>query len=162
MRVWRSAVMAAIVLMVCATGAVRAQSGDEAAVRAVAAQETAAWGKFDPKAIASLYTEDAIWQNPFGVRLHGSAQLEQFLTRLFARPGYRSAKETDEAKITDVRFPSPTVAVVWSEESSQGQIDDDTGKPMAPRHSHYLEVVVKKAGVWKISECIIMDEIQHP
>jgi uncharacterized protein (TIGR02246 family) len=162
MRLMQCAVLAAMGLMICAPGGMRAQGDDEAAVRAVAAHETAAWEKFDPKEIASLYTSDAIWQNPFGVRLHGSAELEKFLTRLFARPGYRAAKDTDAAKITDVRFPSSTVAVVWSEESSQGQIDDETGKPMLPRHSHYLEVMVKKGGVWKISECMIMDEIQHP
>jgi uncharacterized protein (TIGR02246 family) len=162
MRVLKSAVLAAMGLMICAAGVMHAQGGDEAAVRAVAAHETAAWGRFDPKEIASLYTSDAIWQNPFGVRLHGSAELEKFLTRLFTRPGYRAGKDTEAAKITDVRFPSPTVAVVWSEESSQGQIDDDTGKPMLPRHSHYLEVMVKKDGVWKISECMIMDELQHP
>jgi len=162
MRVWRNAVLAAVVFVVCVAGAARAQSGDEAAVRAVAARETAGWLKYDPKEIASLYTVDAIWQNPFGVRLHGSAELEKFLTRLFARPGYRAGKDTDAAKILDVRFPSPTVAVVWSDESSQGQIDDESGKPMLPRHSWYMQVMVKKDGVWKISENLIADEVQHP
>lgn len=162
MRVRAGAVLAAMVWLGCAGGPVRAQGTDEAAVRGVVAQETAAWAKFDPKEVASLYTVDAIWQNPFGVRLHGSAELEKFLTRLFARPGYRSAKDTEEAKILDLRFLSPTVAVVWSDESSKGQIDDSTGKPMLPRHSYYLEVMVKKDGVWKISECLIADEIQHP
>jgi uncharacterized protein (TIGR02246 family) len=162
MRIGRNAVLAATVFVVCTVGAVRAQSSDETAVRAVAARETAAWLKYDPKEIASLYTADAIWQNPFGVRLQGSAELEKFLTRLFARPGYRAAKDTEEAKILDVRFPSPTVAVVWSDESSQGQVDDSTGKPMLPRHSYYLEVMVKKDGVWKVSECLIADEVQHP
>ena len=162
MRVWRSAALAAIGILMCAAGAARAQNSDEAAVRAVAARETAAWLKYDPKQIASLYTADAIWQNPFGVRLHGSAELEKFLTRLFARPGYRAGKDTEQAKILDVRFPSPTVAVVWSDESSQGQIDDDTGKPMHPRHTWYMQVMVKKDGVWKISENLIAEEVQHP
>lgn len=124
--------------------------GDDDAVRAVVAQETAGWLKYAPKAVASLYTTDAIWQNPFGVRLHGSAELEKFLGRLFDRPGYRSGKDTSEAKILDLRFPAPTVAVVWSEESSAGQIDDASGKPMLPRHSYYLEVLVKRDGGWKI------------
>jgi len=33
---------------------------------------------------------------------------------------------------------------------------------MLPRHSHYLEVMVKQETGWKISECIIMDELQLP
>jgi hypothetical protein len=32
---------------------------------------------------------------------------------------------------------------------------------MDPRHSYYLEVLVKKDGVWKISDSLIMD-IVHP
>jgi uncharacterized protein (TIGR02246 family) len=142
----------------------RADAADSAedAVRAVVAGETAAWAKYDAKAVASFYTSDALWQNPFGVRLQGAAQLEKFLNRLFARAGYRSAKDTNPAKVTDLRFASPTVAVVWSEESSAGQIDDATGKPMAPRHSHYIEVLVKTDAGWKISDGMIMDELQLP
>ena len=69
-------------------------SSDEAAIRAVIARETEGWDKFDPKLVASVFTEDAIWQNPFGVRLHGKAQLEKFLTGLMAQPGYRAGKDT--------------------------------------------------------------------
>jgi uncharacterized protein (TIGR02246 family) len=137
-------------------------SQDEQAVRSVVERELEGWVKFDAKQIASTYSDDAIWQNPFGVRLHGSAQLEKFLNKLFARPGYRSAKDTVPAKILDVRMTSPTSAAVWSDESSQGQIDDATGKPMQPRHSYYLEVLVKRNGVWKITDSIIMDELHLP
>ena len=152
-----------VVLLAVAVPGVQAQQAvEEAAVRAAITREWDGWAKFDAKQVASSYTEDAIWQNPFGVRLHGSAELEKFLTRLFARPGYRAGKDTDAAKILDVRFPSPTVAVVWSDESSQGQIDDESGKPMLPRHSWYMQVMVKKDGVWKISENLIADEVQHP
>ena len=56
------------------------QSTDEKAIRAVLARETEGWDKFDPKEVASTFTEDAIWQNPFGVRLHGNAEIEKFRT----------------------------------------------------------------------------------
>jgi uncharacterized protein (TIGR02246 family) len=134
-----------------------AQTTAQEQVRAVIQHEIDGWAKFDAKMVASNFTDDAIWQNPFGVRLHGSAQLERFLTNLFARPGYRSATDTEAPKILDIRMQSPDVAVVWSDESSKGQIDDATGKPMAPRHSYYLEVLVRKNGTWKISESMIMD-----
>ena len=140
----------------------QAVGSDEDAVRAAIAKEIAAWNNYDPHQIASLYTSDATWQNPFGVRLHSSAELEKFLTKLFQSPGYRAAKDTEQAKIIDLHFPSPTVAVVWSDESSKGQIDDATGRPMHPRHSYYLEVLVKRDEGWKISECMIMDLITNP
>ena len=140
----------------------QARASDEGDIRAVVAREIEGWSKYDAREVASLFTSDAIWQNPFGVRLHGSAQLEKFLKRLFERPGYRSAKETSAPKILDLRFPSANVAIVWSDESSAGQIDDATGKPMLPRHSYYLEVLAKQDGAWKISDCIIMDLLPHP
>jgi uncharacterized protein (TIGR02246 family) len=145
-------------MVLCLGAETKAIPSDEEAVRGVMVQEIAAWARYDAKGVASLYTGDAIWQNPFGVRLRGGPELEKFLNRLFQRPGYRAAKETSEPKITDLRIPAPGVAVVWSEESSEGQIDDASGKPMLPRHSYYLEVLVKKEGAWKITDCIIMDE----
>jgi uncharacterized protein (TIGR02246 family) len=149
-------------MLLCVGLSLRAQTPDEAAVRTVWEAEGAAWAKFDAKAVASLYTSDATWQNPFGVRLHSSADLEKFLNRLFQRPGYRAQKEVEPPRITDIHFPSPTVAVVWGEEKSAGQIDDSNGKPMLPRHSHYVEVMVKEGSGWKISECMIMDEVPRP
>jgi uncharacterized protein (TIGR02246 family) len=136
-----------------------AYAGDESDVRAVVAHEIEGWAKYDAKQVASVFTSDAVWQNPFGVRLHGSAEIEDFLNELFQRPGYRSAKDTSAPKILDMRFASPTVAIVWSDEKSEGQVDDTTGKPMLPRHSYYLEVVVKKDGSWKISDSLITDII---
>jgi uncharacterized protein (TIGR02246 family) len=133
------------------------QPSDEAAVRAVIARETEGWDKFDSKAVASLFTDDAVWQNPFGVRLHGRTEIEKFLTNLMARPGYRAGKDTSPTKILDLRLTSPTTAAVWSDEQSQGQTNDISGNPMQPRHSYYLEVLVKEGGSWKISDAMIMD-----
>ncbi len=136
--------------------------GEEAAVRAVVLKELDGWAKFDPAKVASCYSVDTTWQNPFGVRIHDRATLEKFLTNLFQRPGYRSAKDTSAPRITDIHILSPTSAAVWSEEKSAGQIEDSTGKPMAPRYSHYLEVLVKSEGAWLISDSIIMDEYPRP
>ena len=137
------------------------QSTDEKAIRAVLARETEGWDKFDPKEVASTFTEDAIWQNPFGVRLHGNAEIEKFLNDLMARPGFRAGKSTSPAKILDLRITSPTTAAVWSDERIEGLVNDYSGNPMQPRHSYYLKVLVKKDGVWKTSDAIIMDII-HP
>jgi len=135
---------------------------DEADIRAAVQREINGWARFEPEAVSSCYTVDATWQNPFGVRLHSRADLKKFLTNLFQRPGYRSAKETSPARVTDVHILSPTTAVVWSEEKSDGQIDDATGNKMAPRYSHVLEVFVKQHGAWLISDMMIMDEYPRP
>jgi uncharacterized protein (TIGR02246 family) len=161
MRLQTKTLIAVLTLPFYAVLSQQALASDESDVRAVVASEIEGWSTYDAKKVASVFTSDCIWQNPFGVRLHGSAQLEKFLTSLFKRPGYRSAKDTSAPKILDLRFSSPNVAVVWSDESSQGQIDDATGKPMHPRHSYYMEVLVKKDGSWKISDSIIMD-LQAP
>jgi uncharacterized protein (TIGR02246 family) len=135
------------------------QSTDEAAVRAVVARETEGWDKFDAKEVASVFTEDAVWQNPFGVRLHGRPEIEKFLTELMTRPGYRAGKDTSPTKILDLRMTSPTTAAVWSDEKSEGQTNDVSGNPMQPRHSYYLEVLIKKDGSWMITDSLIMDII---
>ena len=135
---------------------------DEAAIHAAVQREINGWARFDADAVSICYTANATWQNPFGVRLHSRIELKRFLTNLMNRPGYRSAKVTAPARITDVRILSPTTAVVWSEEKSEGQVDDSTGKKMAPRYSHYLEVLVKEHGQWLISDMMIMDEYPRP
>ena len=137
------------------------QPSDEAAIRGVLARETEGWNKFDAKEVASMFTEDAVWQNPFGVRLHGRVELEKFLTDLLARPGYRAGVSTVPTTILDLRLTSLTTAAVWSDERIAGLVNDFSGNPMAARHSYYLKVLVKKEGVWKISDALIMD-IVHP
>ncbi len=157
----RSCAVLPAVLLLCALPALRAQqaaeSADEAAVRTAVMYELDGWAKFDAKQIAACHTETVTWQNPFGVRIRSRARLEAFLTNLFNRPGYRAAVSSGP-KITDIHVLSPMTAVVWSEEKSEGQIDDTTHKPMAPRYSHYMEVLVKQDGKWLISDSMIMDQ----
>lgn len=154
------ALFVAVALMPLA-GARGQQSPDEAAIRAVLARETDGWNRFDPKEVASTFTDDLVWQNPFGVRLHGKAEFEKFLTDLLARPGYRAGQSTVPTTILDLRMTSPTTAAVWSDEKIVGVVNDFSGVTMPPRHSYYLKVLVKKDGVWKISDSLIMDVI-HP
>ena len=135
-----------------------AHADDVADVRASLDALAASWAAFDSAGVAGHYTDDAIWQNPFGVRIKGPLRLKAFLDNLFSRPGYRSGKDVAPATVTDVRIISPGVAAAWTLEVSRGQIDDATGKPMGERRSHYLEVLVKRDGRWMITDDMIMDE----
>jgi uncharacterized protein (TIGR02246 family) len=151
-------VLLAAMLAMGAPGAGAQQpSSEDAAIRAVLARETDGWKKFDAHQVASTFTTDATWQNPFGVRLHGRAEIEKFLTDLLARPGYRAGTSTAPTKILELRLTSPTTATVWSDEKIEGLVNDISGHPMQPRHSYYLEVLVKQSGEWKISDALIMD-----
>jgi hypothetical protein len=78
-----------------------------------------------------------------------------------ARPGFRAGKSTSPTTILDLRLTSSTTAAVWSDERIEGLVNDYSGNPMQPRHSYYLKVLVKRQGVWKISDAMIMD-IVHP
>ena len=154
--------LAAFSMTVAASAQSASSDNEKAAIMALEQKEIDGWAKFDPVQVGSCYTADTTWQNPFGVRFHSRAALEKFLTDLFKRPGYRSAKDTTAAHVTDIHMLSATSAVVWSEEKSEGQIDDSTGKPIAPRYSHYLEVLIKRDGAWLISDSMIMDEYPRP
>ena len=156
-----SIALAVVILALALPTAHPQQSSDESAIRAVLAREAEGWDKFDPKQVVSTYTDDVIWQNPFGVRIHGTAEMEKFLTDLLARPGFRAGKSTVPVKILDLRLTSPTTAVVWSDEKIEGLVNDFSGNPMQPRHSYYLRVMVKKDGAWKTSDFLVMD-IVHP
>jgi uncharacterized protein (TIGR02246 family) len=152
----RGRLAAACAALLLTAGAARAD--DSADVRASVEALIGSWAAFDSAGVASHYTDDAIWQNPFGVRLRGTRELKAFLDNLFRRPGYRSGKDVAPAKVTDIRIVAPGVATAWTLEVSRGEIDDSTGKPMAERRSHYLEVLVKRDGRWLITDDMIMDE----
>jgi ketosteroid isomerase-like protein len=133
-----------------------ARADDLADVRAVLTAETDMFARYDARMARGIFAPDVIWQNPFGVRFHSEADLEKFLTRLFERPGYRSGKDIGAPVITDVRLLAPDVAVAWGEETSQGQIE--AGKPLGLRKSHYLDVLRKRGGGWRVTDEMIMDE----
>ena len=128
----------------------------ETEVRSLISRNIEGWLKFDSAEIASAYADDATWQNLFGVRITGPVRLEQFPKRLFARPGFRAAKDTSPPTIQQVRLLGTDTAVVWSEESSAGQIEN--GKLLGPRHSHYLQVAHRTPRGWLITDDMIMDE----
>jgi len=150
-----SAIVLAVGLLAMKAGPASAAEA-EADVRAVINRVTDGFATYNAGEIASCYTDDALWQNPFGVRLKGAPQIKKFLTVLFQRSGYRSGKDTSAPVIQNIRMLGPDAAVVWSEESSSGQVEN--GKPIGDRHSHYLEVLHRTAKGWLITDDMIMDE----
>ena len=123
------------------------QSSADVAIRSVLARETDGWNKFDAGQVASTSTTDAVWQSPFGVRLHGQAVILKFLTELLARPGYRAGTSTRRRRFLTCALPRlprrPSGAMkrltAWSTITA--------ATPMQPRHSYYLKVLVKQGGM---------------
>jgi hypothetical protein len=150
----KGAALVAVVVAVMSASIARAD--DISDVRAVLNAEIKMFATYDAKLAPGIFTPDVIWQNPFGVRFHGEAELVRFLTDLFNRPGYRSGKDLSAPVVTDVRMLGPGLASAWSEETSEGQTE--AGKSIGLRKSHYLEVLRKQGGVWLITDEMIMDE----
>ncbi len=111
-------------LILSLPGAHGRQPSEGMAIRSVLAREPEGWNNFDAKEVASTFTEDAVSQNPFGVRLRGNQEIEKFLTGLMAGPGYRAGKSTTPIKILDLRVTSRTTAPVWSDARIEGLVND--------------------------------------
>jgi len=151
-RGWPGVVFLAMLILTASV--VRADA--KADVLAVLNREEDGYNSYDAKGVAGLFATDADWWNPFGVHLAGRSEIEAFLTRLFARPAYRSAKNTSQI-VFEIKFLNADVAVAHGYEESAGQIDE-AGKKMAARKSHYLEVLARTDGRWLIASEMIMDE----
>jgi len=154
----RLSVPALILGLIAAPFATGAKADELADVKAAILKADAVFDAHDAKLAASIYAPDVVWQNPFSVRFHSEAQLERFLTNLFKRPGYLAGHDIDKTVVTDVRLLGPDRVSAWTLETSTGQIDDHTGKPVGLRKSHTLDVLEKRSGVWWVVDELIMDE----
>jgi uncharacterized protein (TIGR02246 family) len=134
-----------------------ARADDKADILAVLNTEAKGYEVYDAKMASGMFTEDAVWINPFGVQLVGRKKLEHFLTKLFNLPGFRAGKDTSKVSF-DVQLIDPNVAVSYGYLESDDQIDDTTGKKIGPRRSHYLNVLKRQDGKWMIVSEMIMDE----
>jgi len=101
------------------------------------------------------YAEDADWINAFGVRRKGKAQIEQWMSRLFADPGYQAARITGAPH--EIRLVGPDVAVIHSYSEVVGQ-RTRSGQEMPKRRVHHFRVMAKEGDHWLIVSHIIMDE----
>ena len=87
-----SALFAALFSLCFSSAHGQQPSSEEAAIRHVLSREADGWNTFNATEVISTYSEDVIWQNPFGVRLHSRKEVETFLRDLLARPGYAQAQ----------------------------------------------------------------------
>jgi uncharacterized protein (TIGR02246 family) len=136
----------ALTLIAVATAApIRAQSlpaADQAALNKLAADYSAAWAKGDAKAIAGMFTMDALDINAFGEMHIGRAAIEKDLVTQFAGPMKGTtlkimAAPNDRALKPDVAIGHGTFEVRKGTEVLQA--------------GHYSLVDVKGASGWQIT-----------
>jgi len=95
-------------------------------------------------------------ERAFGRRKNGRAEIEAFLTWLFAHPGEQNTKSTVR-RDSPIRFLRPDVAVVHFYQEVTGQLTDD-GRETPKRRIHVTKIVTKENGQWLIANEVIMDE----
>jgi uncharacterized protein (TIGR02246 family) len=126
------------------TGAAQGSSagiGDEAAIRALAAQMTEAWNRGDPRGFAAAFVEDGELISGDGTRAAGRREIERYTAHLLTKPSRFSSE------VIDVRFIDRDVALLMSDGGflSQGET------VIAPEKRGIQSFVVRRdAGQWRV------------
>lgn len=137
--------------------ALRQESFDEAGVRAAVSKRIEGRTAFNARLSAEPFEEDAVWINAFGRRLVGRANIEEFLTQLYANQGFVGAEVTEPPAIAEVVFLRPDVAVARVFTRTRGQRLRD-GTMIAERRSHNTMTLTREASGWKVRYEIVTDE----
>ena len=114
------------------------QAADEAAIRKSVESYVAAFNKGDAKALAAMWSPEAVYTNPLsGEQVVGRGEIEKQFAEIFAKA--KGAKL--ESKTNDIKFVSPNVAV---EQGTAKVIRPE----QEPEDSEYSAVYVKHDGQW--------------
>lgn len=132
------------IFLACASwGSLRAdQTEDENAIRKSGTTYVEAFNKQDAKAIAALWSPNAVYTNPrTGEEVVGRDAIEQQLVGIFAE----SKDNRLEVTIDSVRFLSPSVA-----------IEQGTARVLRPGaepdETVYASVYIKSGGIWLLDQ----------
>jgi uncharacterized protein (TIGR02246 family) len=114
------------------------QAADEAAIRKAVEEYVAAYNRGDAKALAAMWSPDAVYTNPVtGAQAVGREAIEKQFAGVFAE-----SKSTKlEASTTAIQFISPNVA------AEQG-VAKVSRPDQSPEESDYTAVYVKRDGKW--------------
>jgi uncharacterized protein (TIGR02246 family) len=125
-----------------------AASPAESAVVAFEQRQADAWNAHDAAAYAALFTKQAHVVNVLGWHWTSRDELQQKLTRAFA---FVFAKSRLTIEQTTVSFPAPGIAIARVQWTMSGAISP-AGGTGAPEHGIQLQVLVKRDGMWAISD----------
>ena len=128
-----------------ACSAIADTAADNAAIRALAAQQEAAWNHHDAKAYSDLFTTDCDVVNVLGEWWNGRAEVERKLTSAYA-----STFKDSVLTFTDVqtRWLTPQLAIAHMRWTMTGAAMP-AGRPQ-PKQGIQILVVRKQTGQWLI------------
>jgi len=145
MRMTRFVLAVATAVLATGLAPATAQSKDPALDKLVA-DWSAAFGRGDAKALAGLYTDNAIRVTPDGGTVLGRAAIEKEFAGYFAGP-WKGA--TIKILVGSVQALGPETSVAEGTYAVTPKGPD--GKPMPPVKGSYLNTMVKKSGAWVLS-----------
>jgi uncharacterized protein (TIGR02246 family) len=130
-----------------AVGGPKADLENEATIRKLYAQYTAAWNQHDPKTMASFWTLDGDYMEPDGHHAKGQADV----TKLFTQEQQTVFKDSTLAlTIETVWFITEDVAMVDGKYDLSG-VRDLEGKQLPTRTGHLTAVLMREDGTWKVA-----------
>jgi uncharacterized protein (TIGR02246 family) len=130
-----------------AVGGPKSDLENEAAIRKLYAQYTAAWNQHDPKTMVSFWTLDGDYMEPDGHLAKGKADVE----KLFTQEQQTVFKDSTLAlTIETVWFITEDVAMVDGKYDLSG-VRDLEGKQLPTRTGHLTAVLMREDGAWKVA-----------
>ena len=141
-------------LLLAAACAAPPASTDVERIGAVVDDWNRAWKVEDPVLAASGYSDDAEFTNAFGFHRIGRAEIEAYLTEVFALDFVMAGDSTEVRR--ELEFVRPDVALVHSRVERVGQ-RVGSGEELAPRRTSHLRVFAKDRGTWRIVSHLVSD-----
>ena len=120
---------------------------DEGAIRALEEAYDSAWNAGDVTSLVAVLTPDVVVVNPIGKRAQGQAEVGRALGEFLRGPGKGSRHKS---VVLGIEFIGDDVAIVDGEATLEGTtgISAASANPLVHR---FTDVVVKRAGVWKVA-----------
>jgi uncharacterized protein (TIGR02246 family) len=129
---------------------------DEPGVRAAVMQRVEGQRTRNAILSASVFADDAVWINAFGIRVVGRAAIQEFLAGLYADPGFVQAQFVPP-QIEEIVFLRPDVAVARTFSRIQGQRLSD-GTMIAERRTHNTMTLTHEPAGWRVCYEVVTDE----
>ncbi len=136
------------------------KASDVAVIEKTVVEAMDGWGKNDARQAIAEYAPDAYWINAFGIEKHGKSDIEKFLTRIFAQPGFANRTRMP-LTIVSVTFLRPDIASVHTYQESTGQLSKG-GAPIGDRKTHVFRIMTKRNGKWLTESFQVMDVRTSP
>ncbi len=119
---------------------------EEEAIRQVLARFEEAFEKRDVRIYAMSFVEDADWENAFGSRESGRANIEKRLTGVY-NIFPQARQQIVELRI---RFITSDVAVADVDREIFATVSAESGKKLPPRKVRTTHVFKRKKGSWRV------------